>query len=72
MAAVTRSQKLDQTGFQGVLCPHHSKSLILNQLLEYLRPMPQVIHRGADIRPDSLGYQRLQIMLQVSREESLD
>ena len=65
-------EELHDASLQGVLGADDLQPVILDQLLEHLRAVSQVIHGGADVGPDSLGYQRLHIVPEVGRQQSLD
>lgn len=47
-------EELDDPRLEGIFCPDNHESVVLDELFEDFGSMPQVVRRGADIRPDSL------------------
>lgn len=65
-------EELNLAGLQGILGAHHLEAILLDQLLQYLGPVPQVISGGANVGPDRLPHECLRISSQLGVEQSRD
>src|SRR5882724_8981772 len=65
-------EKIDDAAFQRILRADDEQPLVANELLDDFRPVPQVIHGGANIRADCLMDQFVQIVSQVRCQQILD
>src|SRR5579862_5341861 len=52
-------EELDDAARERVFRPDHEQLLVQDELLEDLRAVPQVIHRGTDVRTHGLAHQRI-------------
>src|SRR5687768_15774678 len=65
-------EEIHDPGLERILCTDDEQAIIPDQLLEELRPMPQVIDRSPDVRAHRLLDERVDIVDEVCCQQCLD
>ena len=65
-------EEVHDARFQGILRPDHHEALVLDELLEDLRPVPQLVGGHADVGPHCVMDQHVRIAGERGVQERLD
>src|ERR1035437_6151458 len=66
------AEELDDSGLHGILRADDHETVLPDELLEHLRPMPQMIHRGLDVRACRLLHERIRVSREIRPEQAFD
>ncbi len=62
LAGLDTIEEFNDASVQRVLGTDHEEAIVPDQLLENIRAMSQMVHRNADVGPNSLPHQRSQVV----------
>src|SRR5438034_10443502 len=65
-------EEINHAALQRIFGAQHEQPLVRNQFFKDLRPVPQVTDRGADVGADRLLHERIGVMSESWRQQSLN
>src|SRR6476469_4036473 len=65
-------EEIDDSRLDGILRAHYHEPIVLDQLLENIRPVPQMIRGSANVDPHRFPGESAEVVLQFGPEQAFD